>query len=49
MHQKALLTATLFGLPMFAVNMNGTRDDSPAGWLDRRRPDDEARRARPLT
>ena len=26
MHQKALLTATVFGLPMFAVNMTGTRD-----------------------
>jgi hypothetical protein len=26
MHQKALLTASVFGLPMFSVNVNGTRD-----------------------
>ena len=29
MHQKALLTASVFGLPMFALNMNGTRDTTP--------------------
>ena len=31
MHEKALLTSALFGLPMFSVNMPGTRDTSPAG------------------
>jgi hypothetical protein len=31
MHEKALLTASVFGLPMFAINMGGSRDTSVAG------------------
>ncbi|MEO8468989.1 MAG: hypothetical protein ABI573_04910 [Chloroflexota bacterium] len=31
MHEKALLTAALFGLPMFSVNMPGSRDTSATG------------------
>ena len=31
MHEKALLTATVFGLPMFSVTMPGTRDTTSAG------------------
>ena len=30
MHEKALLTASVFGLPMFSVNMPGTRDTTAA-------------------
>ena len=35
MHQKALLTASVFGLPMFSINMGGTRDTSSAGGSHR--------------
>ena len=31
MHEKALLTASVFGLPMFSINMGGTRDTTAAG------------------
>src|SRR4029079_14401437 len=31
MHEKALLTSAVFGLPMFAVNMPGSRDTAAAG------------------
>ena len=31
MHQKALLTSVLFGLPMFSVNMQGDREEAPTG------------------
>ena len=31
MHQKALLTASVFGLPMFSLNMPGTRDGTGGG------------------
>ena len=36
MHEKALLTASLFGLPMFGVNMGGTRDttSNPGSIVD---------------
>ena len=30
-HQKALLEATVFGLPMLSVNMPGTRSGAPSG------------------
>ena len=31
MHEKALLTASVFGLPMFSINMGGARDTTAAG------------------
>ena len=31
MHEKALLTASVFGLPMFSINMGGTRDTAATG------------------
>ena len=40
MHQKALLTASVFGLPMFAINMTGTPRHHPARRLARSTPND---------
>ena len=37
MHEKALLTASVFGLPMFAINMPGSRD-TPARLARRSAP-----------
>jgi hypothetical protein len=42
MHEKALLTASVFGLPMFSINMGGSRDTSVAAV--RRSPEQRSRR-----
>ena len=48
MHEKALLTASVFGLPMFSINMGGTRDTTAAGG-SQVTTNNDARRHAPAT